>query len=247
MGDKLDLYKKIIETDEGKKFVFSIPKNANIGCMISGGADSAILAYILAKTIKDEGLGTKIYPVTAELLRRPFNIRFSGDVIEKIEELTGFKFEEHLIFPIRNHTKKMTDEMKTDVMNQCTNFFAIKFNFETMFDGITANPPLEAIQTTEFSLRPTDRDDIEFRKNKETKDGLDVPFIHFDKRDIAHLYKKMNVLSELFPLTRSCEGEAHESELFTKDCFDVRSEGMECWWCKEREYGFREFKQKGEI
>ena len=88
---KMDhLFVKKITIENGKEFVFPIPRSGNVGCMVSGGADSAILLYVLAKTIVDEGLETQVYPVTAEMLKRPYNIRFSSEVIRIVEELTGF-------------------------------------------------------------------------------------------------------------------------------------------------------------
>ena len=227
-----------IQIENGKEFTFSIPAKKNIGCMVSGGADSAILLYILARFIREERLGTRVYPITAELLRRPYNIRFASDVIDKVRKLTGFKFEQHLTFPIVNHRLNITDQMKADTMSAYSKLFSNAFRLFTIFDGITANPPTDKIEVTEVSLRPADRDDTEVVTQKETQKGLEVPFVRFDKRDIALLYKKMGILHELFPITRSCEGEAYESDMFTLDCFGARPKGDECWWCKEREYGF---------
>ena len=52
-----------------------------------------------------------------------------------------------------------------------------------------------------------------------------------DKKGIAALYDLLNVRKTLFPLTRSCEGTAKETNFFDYQC-------GKCWWCKERIYGF---------
>lgn len=233
-----EIFEKRIKIENGKEFVFSIPSNENIGCMISGGADSAILTYVLAQTIREENLGSKIYPITAELLKRPFNIRYSHEVLKKVCDLTGFQFEPHLIFPVPNYHDDMTPEMRTETMKFYVTFFQTAHSIPKVFNGITANPPIGAVSSTERGMRPADRDDPETLKERETKKTVSMPFVRFDKRDIALLYKKLGVIHQIFPLTRSCEGDAQESESFTKDCFDFRPSGEECWWCKERAYGF---------
>ena len=55
-----------------------------------------------------------------------------------------------------------------------------------------------------------------------------TPFINMDKKDLALIYKEHNLLSTLFPITRSC---ITETMNFDAHC-------GECWWCKERIWAF---------
>ena len=52
--------------------------------------------------------------------------------------------------------------------------------------------------------------------------------INMDKKDLALIYKEHNLLSTLFPITRSC---VTETMNFDAHC-------GECWWCKERIWAF---------
>jgi len=52
--------------------------------------------------------------------------------------------------------------------------------------------------------------------------------INVDKKGVHEHYVRLGVLEELFPLTRSCE--IHTTD-FSEHC-------GECWFCKERLWGF---------
>ena len=56
-----------------------------IGLKISGGADSALVAYMLAKYSEAERPDLKIYPITGVSEKKPFQAIFSKQVITKIE------------------------------------------------------------------------------------------------------------------------------------------------------------------
>lgn len=220
--------------------VFNIPDEGNIGCFMSGGADSSIMCYILAHTIKKHNLKTKIYPITAEMLSRPYNLRCASDVVKKVTETTGFNFELHLCYMIENHKQPVDDNQKIEVHAKYTTSYFHKYNLLTLFNGLTANPPIDAVPDNTYACRQSCRDDMEWRKKQEAKKGLSVPFIHSDKKVIGLLYQKMGRMQDLFPLTRSCEGELDETNFFRKDCFEVRPKAEVCWWCQERAYGFSE-------
>lgn len=215
-----------------------IPEEGNVAAFMSGGADSSLMCYLLAKTIQDRGLKTKIYPNTCEFLHRPYNLRCAHEVVQKVTELTGYNFEIHPCFIIPNHKGNFSDDDKIVVMARYHRQFAKSFQWKTIFNGLTANPPLERVSDTSHAHRQTCRDDLEWRKKQEAKPGLTLPFLHVDKKVIGALYKKYNLIDTLLPLTRSCEAEREETDFFTKDCFEVRPRGEECWWCLERAYGF---------
>jgi len=219
--------------------VFDIPEEGNIGCFMSGGADSSVMCYILAHLIKKHNLKTRIYPITAEMLARPYNLRCASDVVKKVTELTGFKFEMHLCYMIENHVSPVDDDEKVVVHGRHTTSYFHTYKLQYIYNGLTANPPVDLVKDTDY-VRQTCRDDLEWRKEQENKKGLKVPFIHSDKRVIGLLYKKFGLLGDLFPLTRSCEGELDETHFFRKDCFEVRAPERVCWWCRERAYGFAE-------
>ncbi len=219
---------------------FTMPEEGAVGCFMSGGADSSLMCYLMAKVIKDNNLDTKVYPITAEFLHRPYNLKCAYEVVEKVSELTGFEFELHPCFIIPNHRGNFSDDDKIVVMSRYTRRFAKCFNWSTIYNGLTANPPIDNVPDTKHGQRQTCRDDMNWRKQQEAKQGLTLPFLHIDKRVIGQLYKKYNLIDSLLPLTRSCEAEREETNFFSKDCFEVRKPGDECWWCRERQYGFND-------
>ena len=64
--------------------------------------------------------------------------------------------------------------------------------------------------------------------------ALIVHFINVDKMFISGMYDYFDIHDELFPLTRSREGLAHETDNFTQPC-------EKCWWCRERKWVFGEY------
>lgn len=230
---------------EGDFLTLRIPKSGKVGVLMSGGADSSLLAYLLARTIKTNHLNVEVYPVTAELLARPYNLRHSTQVINWIEKALDFEFSLHLSFIVPNHQNKLSDQEKVAIKSDYTRDFMERFNLDFYYSGLTSNPPVEDLPSGEFSHRHDERDDESWKKEQESKSGLMCPFIWTDKRGIANLYRKLNLFGEMLPLTRSCEAEREETDFCTKDCFDVRAPGDECYWCRERKYGFS-FSKEGE-
>ena len=100
------------------------------------------------------------------------------------------------------------------------------------FAGITANPTAE--EAPEL-VDPTEFDSAWYndRQKQETKLAYvwgpsTRPLINIDKKGVREHYVTQGVLEELFPLTRSCE--THTTD-FSEHC-------GECWFCRERQWGF---------
>lgn len=61
-----------------------VPKgNRPVSVFISGGVDSALVTYMVVKTIQDFNLDVEVYPITSEFMARPFNINRSWEVLKK--------------------------------------------------------------------------------------------------------------------------------------------------------------------
>ena len=109
------------------------------------------------------------------------------------------------------------------------------------WSGITCNPPEEEMKAHGFYEQDGYCDRVVERDKGhpenypigeiELEPGVfkfNRPFMQHDKRGVAELYSHFDVLEELFPLTRSCE----------KLTTDFSSHCGECWFCKEREWGY---------
>ena len=225
------------------KIEIAIPKNgAAVGMFLSGGPDSALTAYLVAKTVKDLGFKNPIFPITTEFLARPYNIKYAWGALRKIEELLDFQFDQHLIFPMPNHALPITDEDKKVIMSANIKEYYEKYGLSCIFNGLTANPPVDEVGDTLYGDSSKERDEPEVILQKLKNKRVQYPFLFSHKRVVSYFYNHFDLLETLFPITRSCEAEMHETEYFTKDCFSVRPVEKCCWWCRERRWGFEQYR-----
>jgi len=198
-----------------------------VGIMVSGGVDSAILLYYLMKHTKDT---IHIYTTGSNLKYRRNSI-IAPRVVEKCIQLTGNNNVVHHIHYDEAATESsMIDAPQKDIDKQEINI---------VYDGTTMNPPNDIASkfTPAFEFDYTRKDSADnvmtYRNDK-----FYMPWANTDKKGIAQMYRKENLIDSLLPTTRSCEYDP------TCDYFDnIKDPGLEhcgeCWWCKEREWGFK--------
>lgn len=138
-----------------------------------------------------------------------------------------------------NHSLHITDEDKKPIMSDNIGQYFQKYNLSMMYNGLTANPPVDIVPDNIWGHRQVERDDEELVRKKLTQKHTQYPLLWADKRVVSELYHRLNIHDTVFPLTRSCESNLEESKYFTKTCFEIRKPGEECWWCRERQYGFK--------
>lgn len=202
-----------------------------IGIKMSGGADSSIVCYMLAKYVKECRPDIILYPITSVATTKPYQKIFAENVIKKVSNLLDFKnFGEHFISTARStgSSEYIEDQSKFLQELYASNKIQMHFN------GISAIPyekdapelykKLEALPVGEDRYK---------RENKKSQffENRFSPLINIDKKGISELYKNLGVLDELFPITRSCE---KRTEDFTSHC-------GECWFCKERFWAFNRY------
>jgi len=212
---------------------FNVPDNLfNIGIKISGGADSALLCYILAKYKAEERPDINIHPMTAVNILKPYQLIFSKQIIKFCESEFDVKFSEH-------HTLDPAmegPELAAAQQKLLDNLYSSKI-IDCHALGITANPIEDETTACMFedpNLRDTERDrtgtlnqTLFLHPNNLFKSFR--PFANIDKKGIAELYEHFGLMDTLFPITKSCEG-------YT-DSWDSPHCGK-CWWCMERQWGF---------
>ena len=201
----------------------------NIGFKLSGGADSAIVLYMLSKYITETGRNCKIIPITICHAGKAFQLQYACKIIFFMEETFGVKFGKH--FTGVNHHASSYTTVQDNIVANCYRNEEI----DCHFSGITANPPKEVMESFNTAGPQDDRNRLTDKKPQIGGGTIFFPLINIDKQGVRELYEKYNLMDTLFPLTRSCEAFTDD---FSKHCGEYRDEISVCWFCKERLWGF---------
>jgi len=209
----------------------------HIGIKLSGGADSAIVAYMIFKTIEEGKYNTKVSILTTVHEEKAYQKVYSDKVLMwLIKEFPNVKIGEHLTntcpaFKVGNKwTSTEYHNRQDDLLDE-----AYLIGIERHYNGVTANPPKEVYEkfyesSGEVLHGGTPERDVPNQPvcNDNTNQPSYRPLINTNKRGVADLYKQYNLMDTLFNETRSCEAWTHN---FDEHCND-------CWFCKERKWGF---------
>lgn len=208
---------KMVISNSQQDVILDLPPDiTNIALKISGGADSAILCYILALYKKNYRPDIVIHTITSISSLKKYQKIFSDRVLEKVSSMLNVEFGNRFINDVDSLNYNV------DQFNFAQDL--IKDNkFQIMFIGETKNPPLN-LETDQDP--PEGRDGV----NMPTIEGTCyAPFKNINKKGIHELYNTLGVLEDIFPLTRSCEDFPVTD--FSKHC-------EKCWFCAERLWGF---------
>jgi hypothetical protein len=211
---------------------------------VSGGADSAMLMWIILKYLRANSRILKDITITTGVdtsrLHNEWNAR---EVFLAISE----KFsEQNFIHDIFYYSKE-GPKMKYHVDHEKK---LKQSGIKCMYYGRTASPPKEIQQKITYKAfdqyetnmyddqaRPEDRDVETELKRTEIywADGSyeSIPFDNVDKMFIANLYKEDDyMMNVVYPLTASCiSNEPDKTKSFSEPC-------RKCWWCQERYWAF---------
>ena len=197
-----------------------------VGIKISGGADSAIVAYMLAKFVAEERNDIRITPITVNHEGKAYQEIFAKGIIKHLTGVFGDIYDEHQVGYCPEGSQYISSQaefVKSLYDNEI---------IEAHYVGITRNPPNEAMDIIGWNGPADDRSPGETLRPTVNGDNTSFkPLVNIDKKGVAELYSTLNVLDTLFPLTRSCEDFTDD---FSKHC-------GECWFCKERYWGFNRY------
>jgi len=224
---KLDIYGPMVFDNSQDQIIFDIPtRYSKVGVKISGGADSALVTYMLARYVSEIRTDIKIIPISLNAKGKHYQQLFASKVLNKISELTGVVFGKHYYTTIDastseayvNGQEKFVDSLYSQRIMHCH------------LAGITANPDIKEaphLFGPNKGLPSDDRTKLP-QKRQQLERTCWRPLINIDKKGVAELYNKLGIIDTIFPLTRSCEA---ITEDFSKHC-------GKCWFCEERLWGF---------
>lgn len=189
------------------------PSWTNVVVRMSGGADSSLVAYMVAKTIIDNDLSARITRMTHNLENFPntnsINTQTAAAAQAQITSLLGVD-----VFTSASHEKTYgSDALKADDLLVWLN----SITTDCFFDGTTINPPV-SMENVVIGAALTERDTA-FVNYPDYK----YPFGSIAKDAVVQLYHDLGIVS-LYQSTTSCI-----SPYDVVPC-------NECWWCKEREW-----------
>ena len=225
---------KIELNSKTTNLVIEIPESAKkIGVTLSGGADSAILLYILCQHIKQNNLDVTVLPITSCVLAKPIMIEGTFRVSNRIRELFNydlpFLLENFLYYKGRKifefdmvAQSTMLKEGVIDFLIGAGTSFASEEELKkhNMWDDRPVYRGLDYVPSNYENLLEND-----------TRYKIYKPFLQVDKKFIAEMYDLYGVRETLLPYTRSCIASFSVSKGWSKPC-------KTCWWCKERYWAF---------
>lgn len=214
-----------------------------IGISISGGADSALLAFLICSNFPGEihfNYQIRMWKTrpwqeyVADQVMGWFKYRFKNDFsIHK--NLIPPELEEGVSVLIQDEYGKMKPGNRI-ILRSFNEYIANRFNLDALYGAVNKNPDIDIKGHLE------DRNDPSLLPYF-IHDGIVIchPFVHTTKDWIIKKYYEHDIL-DLLELTRSCEGE------FEGINFSTYQQGQyvpicgKCFWCKEREWAIEQSK-----
>jgi len=249
----IDLERKGLHTfiHDGVTIPFN-PEWKNILIMLSGGADSACLTYILCKHIEENNLSTKVHIISAIRVwkSRPWAAPISKDVFDWLKnKFPNIIQERHSYFvpPYFEHGNLGNafdgSPGETIILNEYIDYLCNNYGYEALFNATTLNPP--NYKDLRMENRDANHEGTNLLFHPRDKWWKLMPLKKTAKDWIIKQYKD-NDLKDLFNTTRSCEGDAYLTTnmigmdwRWYKENKDIHECGS-CFWCREREWAKNE-------
>ena len=216
------------------------PDWKRIGISLSGGADSALLAYLICKNVSST---TEIHINTQIRLwkTRPWAEHVADNVVAWFKDNFDHKFyvhknlvppelEEPTEYLIKDEYGKMKPGNRI-ILRSHNEYIAHKHNLDALYAGVNMNPDID------IPGKVAERDEGHIAPHF-VHNGVDIchPFVYTKKNWIIRQYYNNNIES-LLNVTRSCEGEFEGLDYTTYKPGMVVPLCGDCFWCKERQWG----------
>ena len=227
----------------------------NVAIAVSGGADSALLAYMVCQKAVEVDANVTVHIINHVRCwkTKPWQQDNANDVFNWLFQKfyhTTFKRHTNFIAPeleYGNIGPNLTDEYNKRVSGDniqsraYAEYTCKKYNIDAFYNGVTRNPRLALFNgMRERDIEPTG-DNKHLLEMEHLGFMVYHPFRFTDKSEIVKMYKALGIM-DLFEITRSCEGTIENIDYTNyKTGQDVPVCG-ECFWCKEREWAIEQSK-----
>lgn len=225
----------------------------NIVISVSGGADSALLAYMICEQAKDRDVTVHIINHVRMWKTRPWQQHDADCVYNWLFQRfyhTTFVRHKNFIAPeleYGNIGPSLIDEYGKKVSGDniqqraYAEFICNKVDADVYFNAVTRNP--KSVEFNGMSERDIERTE----DNKYLEYMIHMgrvashPFRFVDKSWVLSKYRQLDIM-DLFDITRSCEGEFENINYETYTPGQYVPVCGNCFWCKEREWAINESK-----
>jgi hypothetical protein len=229
------------------------PSWKNIAISLSGGADSALLAYIVCQKAKEHNVTIHIINHVRCWKTKPWQQHDADCVYNWLFQKfyhTTFKRHINFIAPdleYGNVGPNLTDEYGKKVSGDniqqraYAEFICNKYNVDAYYNAVTRNPRLAMFNgMKERDIEPTDENK---HLERMTHMGVEVlhPFRFIEKSEVVKKYQELDII-DLFEITRSCEGVFKDIDYTNYTTGQYVPVCGECFWCKEREWAIEQSK-----
>jgi len=188
-----------------------------LGISFSGGVDSSLLLYILMK----HSVGPiHIFTCVADNKHRSSMLSSTSVLTKILDSTKNYNIFHHLHFVNSIENLEHLFEPQIDFIDRNV--------INILYTGITKNPPLDIQRNFQSISTENNHRHPAIHHNTYEKDfPIYKPFVNFNKKTIAKMYKELGLDISLLPYTRSCESPT-----------DSQGHCGKCWWCEERIWAF---------
>jgi len=236
--------------------MFNVPFDPtwkNVAIAVSGGADSALLAYMVCQKAQEYNVTIHIINHIRCWKTKPWQ-QDNADAVYNwlFQKFHHSTFKRHINFiapdlEYGNVGPNLTDEYGKQVSGDniqsraYAEYICKKHNIDAFYNGVTRNPRLAVINgMRERDIEPT-ADNKHLAEMEHMGFMVFHPFRFTDKSEIVKIYNEIDLM-DLFEITRSCEGEIAGIDYKSYTPRQHVPTCGECFWCKEREWAIEQSK-----
>ena len=218
---------------------------------VSGGADSALLAYLLCDLAKEYSTTIHIINHIRCWKTKPWQQEDASNVFNWLfQRFYHIKFVRHTNFiapelEYGNMGPNLIDEYNKNVSGDniqqraYAEYICHKHDISAYYNAVTRNPRLAMFNgMAERDIEPTaENEHLSYMMHMGRV--ASHPFRFVDKSWVMKQYNRLDIM-DLFNTTRSCEGTVDNINYETYTPGQYVPVCGECFWCKEREWAIEQ-------
>ena len=203
-------------------------RGKTLALSMSGGADSTMLCYLLAKTSQRHNLQITIQPYNGYDTWAPIDSASVPRIIKFIRKKFPAVDIQWPLSTVFNTNGNHAPNDKNMYIGPLIDKLEAHNVVDEVMNGISMGPPLEVQQTfKDWDNKINVRRLPGYHLWNEVERAIDhlSPFKHVDKRFVVQCYKDFGI-EKLLRMTNSCTA--------------PQGNCSECWWCQERNWALNE-------